>query len=151
MSAIAVFYSYSHKDEELRNELATHLTMLKRQHVIDDWHDRRITAGEEWKGEIDEHLNTCSVILLLVSSDFLASEYCYDIEMKRAMERHEAGDAVVIPVIIRSVDWTTAPFAKLQALPKDAKPVTSWVNRDEAFTDVTRGIRRAIEKLANPN
>ena len=150
MSTIEVFYSYSQRDEALRDELENHLALLKRQGVIRDWHDRRITAGSEWSGKIDDYLNSAGVILLLVSADFLASDYCYDLEMKRAMERHERGEAVVIPIILRAVDWHSAPFGKLQALPKDGRPVTSWPNRDEAFTDIARGIRKAIEQLANP-
>ena len=125
---IEVFYSYSHRDDELREELERHLSILKRQGIITDWHDRRIGAGTEWKGQIDIHLNTARVVLLLISSDFLASDYCYDIEMRRAMERHESGEARVIPIILRPAIWKGAPFEKLQALPKDAKPVTSWGN-----------------------
>ncbi len=144
-----VFYSYSHKDEDLHDELEKHLSILRRQGVITGWHDRKITAGTEWAGEIEEHLNTAKVILLLISADFLASDYCYDLEMRRAMERHENGEAQVIPVILRKVDWRGAPFGKLQALPTDAKPVTSWSNRDEAFTSIAEGIRKAIEDLRN--
>ena len=96
------------------------------------------------------HVNSAGVILLMVSADFMASAYCWDVEMKRAMERHEAREAVVIPVILRAVDWHSAPFGKLQALPKNAKPVTSWPNRDEAFADIAKGIRGAVERLANP-
>lgn len=143
---IKVFFSYSHKDEQLRDELAKHLTSMRRQGVIADWHDRKITAGNEWAGEIDEHLNTAQIILLLISSDFLASDYCYDIELKRALERHETGDARVIPVILRSVDWRGEAFGKLNALPKDAKPVTSWSNIDEAFVDIARGLRAVIDE-----
>src|SRR5438128_1377433 len=98
---IEVFFSYSHKDEELRDEMANHLSILKRQGVITDWHDRRITAGDEWAGQIDEHLNSAHLILLLISADFIASDYCYDLELTRAMERHEAREACVIPVILR--------------------------------------------------
>lgn len=144
---VEVFYSYSHKDEKLRDELENHLSILKRDGVITGWHDCKMGAGRELDGEIDAQLDSAAVILLLVSADFLASDYCYDIEAKRAMEWHESGEAVVIPVILRSVDWKDAPFSKLKALPKDAKPVTSWINQDEAFTDVARGIRRAIEEL----
>ena len=145
MAPIEIFVSYSHNDEALREQLGTHLSLLKRARVIDEWHDRRIGAGDEWAGAIDAHLNSAAVILLLVSADFLASDYCYDLEMTRALERHDAGDARVIPVILRSVDWRGAPFAKLQALPKDGKPVTSWPDQDEAFTDVARGIRKVVE------
>src|SRR5579871_1216010 len=136
-----LFYSYSHKDEELRETLETHLSPLKRQGVIAGWHDRRISAGTEWADQIDEHLNSAQIILLLISADFLASDYCYDKEMTRAMERHEAGAARVIPIILRPCDWHGAPFGKLQALPKDAKPITDWSNRDAAFLDVAQGIR----------
>ncbi len=144
---LELFYCYSHRDEELRNELENHLAMLKRQGVISGWHDRRIGAGKDWEGEIDTHLRQARVILLLISSDFLSSDYCYDIEMKTAMEMHETKVARVIPVILRPVDWSGAPFGKLLALPTDAKPVTSWPNRDEAFVSVARGIRAAVEEL----
>lgn len=144
---IEVFFSYAHKDEELKNELVKHLSLLKRCGVITAWHDREIIAGGEWQNEIDSHLNTASVILLLISSDFIASDYCYDIELKRAMERHETGEACVIPVILREVDWKGAVFGKLQALPKNAKPITNWENPDEAFADVAKGIRQAVEHL----
>jgi tetratricopeptide (TPR) repeat protein len=144
---VELFYSYSHKDEELRNELENHLSILKRQGVIAGWHDRRIGAGKEWEGQIDAHLNSAAVILLLISSDFLASDYCYDVEMRRALERHDAGEARVIPVMLRAVDWKGAPFGKLQCLPTDAEPVTSWPNLDEAFRDVAQGIRKAVEEL----
>ena len=142
-----LFFSYSHKDETLRDFLATHLALLKRQGVLNEWHDRRIGAGAEWGKAIDENLEAADIILLLVSADFLASDYCYDIEMNRAMARHDAGEARVIPVVLRPCDWQGAPFGKLQAVPKDAKPVTTWENQDEAFTDIARGIREAVEQL----
>lgn len=144
---IEVFFSYSHKDEGLRDKLVNHLSILKRKNIICDWYDRDITAGTEWEGQIDEHLESSQVILLLISADFLASDYCYDIELKRAMKRHESGEARVIPIILRDVDWKGADFGKLQALPKNAKPVTSWNNEDEAFTDVAKGIRKAVDEL----
>jgi tetratricopeptide (TPR) repeat protein len=145
---IEVFFSYSHKDEELRDQLSNHLSTLKRKQFITAWHDRRIGAGTEWANEIDERLDAADIILLLISSDFLASDYCYDIEVKRAMERHDAGEARVIPVILRPVDWKGAPFGKLQALPRDARPVTEWPNRDQALLDIAQGIRAAAEELA---
>ena len=146
-SAIELFYSYSHEDEELRQQLENHLSILRRQGVITDWHYRQIGAGREWEGEIDAHLNAARIILLLISSDFIASDYCYDIEMQRAMERHEAGEARVIPVILRPVDWEEAPFGQLQALPTGVRPVTRWEDQDEAFTDIARGIREVVEEL----
>jgi len=144
---IDVFVSYSHQDEILRDELAKHLKILERTGVIRSWHDRRIGAGEDWKAAIDNNLEQARIILLLVSSDFINSNYCYDIEMKRALERRDAAEAVVIPIILRRCEWHIAPIAKLQALPKDAKPVTTWADRDEAWTDVTRGIRAVAEEL----
>jgi hypothetical protein len=93
------------------------------------------------------HLESANIILLLVSSDFLASDYCYDIELKRALERHERNQARVIPVILRSVDWHDSTFGKLSALPKDGKAITSWQDEDEAFTDVVKGLRRVIDNL----
>lgn len=145
--AIKIFFSYSHKDEDLRDELVTHLSMLKRQGVIAAWHDREISAGTEWKNAIDQHLESARVILLLISANFLDSNYCYDIEMKRAMERHESGEARVIPIILKPVDWREAPFSKLQALPKNVKPITTWENRDEAFLNVAQSIRRVVQEL----
>src|SRR3954463_12782517 len=144
---ISLFYSYSHKDEALRKRLETHLSLLQNEGVISGWHDRRIAAGTEWDGAISENLDEAGIILLLVSADFLASRYCRDVEIKRAMEHHEAGTARVIPVILRPVDWHTAPFGKLQALPRDGKAVTEWSNRDKAFTDVARGIREVVKGL----
>jgi tetratricopeptide (TPR) repeat protein len=146
-SPVEIFYSYSHKDEKLRERLEKHLSILRREGVISGWTDRKITGGNEWAGEIDEHLESARIILLLISADFLASDYCYDKEMMRAMERHNSGEAVVIPVILRDVDWSGAPFGKLQGLPKDAKPVTLWANRDKAFKNVAVGIRKVVEEL----
>lgn len=146
---VEIFYAYSHKDEHLRDKLEKHLSILKRQGVVTGWHDRKISPGEEWGGEIDMRLNTARIILLLISPDFLASDYCWDVEVERAMERHEAGEARVIPVILRPVVWKGALFGKLQALPKDGKPVTSWTNRDKAFVDIATGIQAAVEKVVS--
>ena len=147
---IEVFFSYAHEDEELRDELAKHLSLLERQKVIAAWYDREIGAGTEWKHSIEQRLNSADVILLLISADFLASDFCWGIELKRAMERHEAGKARVIPVILRPVYWQGAQFGQLQALPKNAKPITTWSNQDEAFLDVARGIRQVVEELQEP-
>ena len=145
---LTIFFSYSHKDEELRDELATHLKMMEREGLIGSWHDRQISAGTEWANAIDDNLNIADVILLLISANFLASDYCYDIELERAMERHEAGEARVIPIVLKPVDWGNAPFGKLQALPKNAKPVTQWSDRDEAFLNISQGLRRAVTEFA---
>jgi hypothetical protein len=148
-SPLRLFYSYAHKDERLRDKLETHLKILERRGLIAPWHDRKILAGEQWAGEIDENLERADIILLLVSADFINSDYCYSIEMKRALERHDQGEATVIPIILRDVNWTKAPFAKLQALPRDARAVASWSNRDAAWTDVSKGLERAIAARRN--
>jgi internalin A len=145
--AARLFYSYSHKDESLRNELETHLKLLQRQGLIETWHDRDIDAGDEWKRKIDDNLERADIILLLVSADFIASDYCYEIELKRALERHEKREARVIPVIVRDVNWLNAPFAKLQALPKDGLAVTKWADKDSAWRNVSEGIEKVAVRV----
>jgi internalin A len=145
--SVKLFYSYSHKDELLRNELETHLKLLHRMRLIGEWHDRRIEPGGDWKKQIDENLEQADIILLLVSARFVASDYCYEKEMKRALQRHKAGEARVIPVIVRDVNWRRAPFAKLQALPKDGKPVMKWANRDSAWRNVSEEIERVVRQM----
>ena len=145
--AVSVFVSYSHADENLRIELGKHLSVLERQGIIKTWHDRMIGAGTEWEGSIDKNLNNSRVILLLISADFIHSRYCYDVEMTRALERHDDRQALVVPIILRAVSLKGTPFAKLQALPKDAKPIVTWQDRDSAFVDVTDGLRNAIQDL----
>ena len=115
--------------------------MLKRQGVISTWHDRRLTAGEDIDKGITEELERADIILLLVSPDFLASEYCYGVEMSRALERHNAGSARVIPVILRPCEWREAPFGGLLATPIDGKAVTKYADRDDAFLEVAKAIR----------
>jgi hypothetical protein len=141
-----LFFSYSHVDENLRDQLEIHLAGLRRQGLISSWHDRRIMAGEDFGDAIDNHIDTSDVILLLVSPDFIASDYCYEREMKRALERHERGDTRVIPVILRPCDWHDLPFGKLLATPKDGRPITKWPNVDEAFQDVVSAIKGALKE-----
>jgi len=144
---VTLFYSYSHRDERFRDSLAKHLALLKRQGLIKEWYDRQIGAGDEWRESIDEHLESADIILLLVSADFIASDYCFDKEMGRALERHDEGEALVIPIIVRPVNWSGAPFGRLQALPKNGKPVTVWDNRDLAWVDVAEGISKMVNAI----
>ena len=139
----SVFFSYSHADDALRDQIEKQLALLKRQGVIEVWHDRRIGAGQDFAKEIDRHVETDDIILLLVSSDFLASEYCYEREMAQAMQRHEADEAIVVPVILRACDWHGAPFGKLQAVPTDGKPITQFPDRDQAMLEVVKAVRAA--------
>lgn len=146
---VEIFFCYAHEDEPLLNKLKVQLKPLQRQGLIDVWYDRDISAGTEWEREIDKHLNTAQIILLLVSPDFMDSDYCYSVEMKRAIERHNQGDACVIPVILRPVYWQGSPFGKLQSLSTNTLPVTDpvWHNMDRAFFNVSEGIREVVEKL----
>ncbi|WP_437736130.1 SUMF1/EgtB/PvdO family nonheme iron enzyme [Sorangium sp. So ce1335] len=144
---IDVFFSYAQQDEALRHELEKHLAVLRQREVIRGWHRGRVGPGEEREGAAAAALDRARVILLLVSADYLASEDCYRVEMEKALERHRARTARVIPVLLRASDWHDAPFAQLAALPAEGRPVTSWPNRDEAWEHVARGIRLAIEQL----
>lgn len=148
--ALSVFYSYAHEDKDLRDELDKHLSALKRLEWIRSWHDRDIQAGTEWEREIDIHLSRAQIILLLVSPDFIDSEYCYGLEMSEALKRHATGEAVVIPILLRPVDWHGTPISKLQMLPPGGMPVTSWLNRDEALKQVAEGVRRVVTALRQP-
>jgi hypothetical protein len=113
------------------------LALLRRKGVTTSWRFCEIIAGQEWKGQIDRHLNDADIILFLISADFLASDYCYEVEMKSALARHRAEETCVIPIIIRPVDWSNAPLATVQALPRETKPVARWEDGDEARTDFT--------------
>lgn len=145
-AGVNVVFCYSHRDEQLRDELETHLKLLRRQRILNTWHDRKILAGGLWERAIDEKFRQADVVLLLVSADFLASDYCYDVELELALEREGRGETRVVPIILRACDWKSAPFARLQALPENARPVTSWPNRDEAWESVSRGIRALAER-----
>jgi hypothetical protein len=144
---VDVFIAYSRKDDDLRSKLVTHLSLLKRQDRIAAWYDGDIEVGSEWEVQLQDRLDSSPIILLLISADFLASEYCYETEMKRAIERHQAKTALVIPILLRPCDWQDSPFSKLQGLPKDLKPVTLWSDQDSAFLDVAKGIRKALDSL----
>ncbi|HEY0757585.1 MAG TPA: CHAT domain-containing protein [Ktedonobacteraceae bacterium] len=146
---VEVFYSCSDSptDAPLLEQLERHLSALQREGLIATWHKRRIVAGKVRQAELDRHLQAAALILLLVSSDFLASDYCYGMEMQRALQRHKAGEAQVIPILLRACVWESTPFAPLEALPTGARPITLWRDRDAAWTDVVLGIRRALERL----
>jgi len=145
-NALKLFYCYAHEDKPLRDELDIHLSNMKRQQYLVTWHDQEISPGMEWEQAVSTQLNSADIILLLISPHFMASD-CYDNEMMQALDRHKAGTTRLIPIILRTVDWEDAPFAKLQVLPTQKVPVTRWQDRDEAWNDVVRGIRRATEEL----
>ena len=138
------FISYSHRDDWARERLHTHLEMLRRDGQIEDWYDREIQAGVDIDQEISGQLESCELFLPLVSPDFLASRYCYEREMSRALERHHAGEVRVVPIIIEPCDWANSPLKRLKALPRSGKPVVEWTNHNTAFLDVVTELRRVV-------
>lgn len=146
--SIEIFISYSHEDEMLFNGLVKHLKILERDGLISSWHNRKVQAGEEYQNIINSHLAKAKIILLLISADFIASDYCWNIEVQRAMQRHDAGEARVVPVLLRPVsNWEKAPFGDLQVLPEDGKAVTNWQNHDSAFLNIVGKIEEVIREL----
>lgn len=146
---LKVFISYAHEDEGMKNELDKHLISLKRSEKIDVWQDRMLMAGTEWDGTIKKELEEADIILLLVSVDFISSQYIWDKELQTALQKHENGTARVIPIILRECDWQDMPFAKLQALPTGAEPVSLFVNKDQAYTNIAKEIARVAGFLAS--
>ncbi len=145
----SIFISYAHVDEDLKKELDKYLKVLKRSSKIESWNDRDLIPGQEWDAEIMAALDKANVILLLISIDFNSSDFIWDKELTSAMKRHEEGTAHVVPVILRKCDWSKMPYAKLQALPRNAKPVTEYPNRDEAFTEIAKGIESLVDYMNN--
>jgi hypothetical protein len=146
-AGLSVFVSYSHRDESSLRKLEAHLSPLRRSGLISIWHDRRIEAGATWESEIDEQMRQADLVLLLVSADFLNSDYCYEVELETALRRHALGKCVVVPIIVSDCDWGLTPFSALQALPKDGRPISSWRRRDQALADVARGLRLVIQSI----
>lgn len=135
------FVSYSHKDSRFLEELQKHLNLLQQERILASWSDRKLLPGDDWDGKINENLKLANLILLLVSADFLNSTYVRNTEIPLAMDKHESGEARVIPVILDETDWKAQPFKMLQALPSGAKPVSKWRSRRSAAADVAAGIR----------
>ncbi len=142
-----IFISYAHVDEDLKKELDKYLKVLKRSSKIQSWNDRDLIPGQEWDAEIMAALSRANIILLLISIDFNSSDFIWDKELASAMKRHEEGTAHVVPVILRKCDWSKMPYAKLQALPRNAKPVTEYDNKDEAFTEIAQGIESLVDYI----
>ncbi len=144
---IKVFLCYAHEDEHLRKEVEKQLLLLKQQNILNIWCDYNISAGREWKDEIHQQLNTADLILLLISPDFMVSDYCYRVEMQRALERHRNKEARVVPIILRPVHWENAPFSHLEILPTGAKPITKWANADDAYEDIAKRLDIVLKEL----
>jgi tetratricopeptide (TPR) repeat protein len=140
---ICIFYSYAHEDKKLVEKLINH---MGKEYIT--WYDGMIPPGEDWNKQIEEHLNAADIILLVISDAFMGSDFCYNREMRRAMERWEAGEANVIPIILIPMVWEYTLFGRLQALPTEAKPVSEWTNPDEACKDIVVSVRQIVhEKL----
>lgn len=146
--SLKVFLSYAHADEDMKNQLDRFLVNLKRSGSIEVWQDRQLLPGTEWNEAIKNEMAAADIILLLISVDFNASNYIWEKELATAMQRHEKGEARVIPVILRDCEWTDMPYAKLQALPTDGNPISKYTDRDSAYTEVAKGIRRVVEFFA---
>ena len=149
---VTLFYSYAHEDEALRDELQGHLKLLERRGLLAPWHDRQIVPGTNWANAIDANLRSAELVLLLVSKDFIESDYIWGTELSVAMQRQDKNDAVVVPIVVRAIDFDPKdpqelPFLKLQTLPTDLRPVTSWPNRDEAWTNVAKGLRATVKSI----
>lgn len=142
-----IFISYAHEDEDLKKELDKHLKVLKRSSKIQVWNDRELIAGQEWDTLIMAELARADIILLLISVDFNASDFIWDKELASAMERHDSGTAHVVPVILRKCEWSKLPYAKLQALPRNATPVLEYSSRDDAFFEIASGIEKLVDQV----
>ncbi|HZR40620.1 MAG TPA: toll/interleukin-1 receptor domain-containing protein [Ktedonobacteraceae bacterium] len=143
-AGITVFFSYAQADQAVRDQLALHLAQLKRDELIKEWSDQQILAGSNRVQEIDQAIRTANIVLLFISADFLASDTCYQVEMQQVLARHRRGEVRVIPIIVRPCDWQYSPFAHLQYLPRNSKPITTWDNQDEAFLEIVQELRRSI-------
>jgi hypothetical protein len=146
-TALKIFFSYAQEDKDLRDALAKQLSGLKRQGIITGWHDGEICPGDDWQALAEKHLRLSDIILLLISPDFIVSDYCYSGVMKKAISRHEQGEARLIPILLRPTDFKDLPFAKLRALPENGRAVTLWKNKDAAFLNIVEGIRQVIEEF----
>lgn len=144
---VSAFVSYSHADAKLKTELLNHLAPLQRLGLIDHWHDSEIQPGSAWELAISKQLEASQLVLLLVSSDFIASDYCYENELASALRRHDEGTARVLPIILRPCLWQDLQFGKLQAAPREGRAVTSWTNADEALTDAAKSVREAAQNI----
>ncbi|HTK05990.1 MAG TPA: toll/interleukin-1 receptor domain-containing protein [Ktedonobacteraceae bacterium] len=142
-----IFCCYARKDQNFLQELKTHLKPLEREGLVIVKADIDISPGARWETTIRQHLEAADIILLLISPDFIASDYCFHEEMRRAIVRHEQGTARVIPVIVRPSAWHRLPFGKLQALPEDATPISVSQNRDIAMLSVAQGIYAVAQEL----
>jgi hypothetical protein len=144
MKKVLIFIAYSHADKKYLEGLTRHLSVLEREGLVRVWYDGCITAGENWDASIRRSLQEADVVLLLISAEFIASQYCYSVEMQAAIDRHKRREALVVPIIIRDSGWQELPIGELQALPEGSLPVARWRDREAAYLSIIRGIRAAL-------
>ena len=144
---ISIFASYAPQDAPLEQELKEHQRPLQREGWIELWPDRDMSVATGWEQQSSKHLQTAQIILLLVSIDYLNSDYCRDIEMKQALERHQRREVRLLPILLRPCFWDSSPLGKLQVLPRNGQPVTTWSHREAAWLDVVQTLRRVVDQL----
>lgn len=142
-----IFYSYANEDIELVERLSKFLKPLRHNNKIDEWHDRMILPGEFWESEINKHLESAHLILFMVSADFLASEYCFGIEVEKAFDRLKKGEIAILPVLLKPCLWRESRFSELPIIPRNANPITSWTSVEEAFNNVAEEIQKLVSTL----
>jgi hypothetical protein len=141
------FISYCHADQQLVIQFKKSISMLEREMNIEFWYDRAMAPGDEWEKMIHNELNHADLVILVVTNDFLSSQPCYEIEMKRALERQAKGATVVVPIIFRACRWQGAPFAAFEVLPTGSLAIESWHNKDEAFASVAADLEALILRI----
>jgi len=147
MSKPKLFISYAHEDELHLKQLTNRVKGLERQELIESWSDNEILPGMDWDDEIKSQLADADVIIFLISPDFIASEYIHKVELKNAVKRHNESEVIIIPVVIRPCDFSSLEIKKFQALPKGAKPISKWEDKDDAWLDVLQGIKKVINNI----
>ncbi|RYD52603.1 MAG: toll/interleukin-1 receptor domain-containing protein [Sphingobacteriales bacterium] len=144
------FISYSHKDEAFLDRLHTHLAQLRRDGILSTWTDEQIPAGSQLDQIISRELESAQVFIALLSPDYIASNYCYEKEFESALKRVEAGDLIIVPIILESCEWLSTPFGKFKALPKDGKAISTWQNANTAFLNITQELRKLLTSTGTP-
>ena len=142
-----VFCCSAPEDQEMLALLVKYLSPLQRSDQITVWSAINLNSSVGWEKEFSQRLESADIILLLISPDFLASDYCYNILMKRAIERHEQGNVAVLPLLLRPTYWKNMPFAHFQMLPRNGLPLSKWPDPDDAFLEILQAIEQIASKL----
>ncbi len=144
ITTVKIFISYCHCDERYAKKLINHLSVLVKNKLVEYWYDRCIDGGQLWNKKIMDELNDSQIVILLVSADFLALQFCYDIEYKLAEEKNKK----IVPIIVRPCSWHLSPIGQYQAYPKDGKPIENFSNQDTAFTCIINKLNDLIKSTS---